>query len=343
MAEEIELKLLIQAEAHELLPDLLTRLGGVFQTRQQLNNTYYDTLALDLHRHRAALRLRSTAKGWLQTLKTRGSEGALSQRGEWEMPVADARLEPDRLPAGVLQEAWIAQLQPVFHTDFQRMTWLLTEGNSRIELALDAGEIRLPDTAVSQPLHELELELKQGQAADLLRLACRVAEQISVQPGSISKAEQGFRLRSQTLVQPEIKPLDWPAADLLAAAMQQLNAWHRAYEQWRVHPQPGWVESGIAALMRLYFLFGQLGAEQPDSGLSLARQQTRQLLQAFLPLLTPSRQAELWHGLPEVPADIGNWCLPQAQAAEELWHSRWTGLASLRILQGLLQAAAREQ
>ncbi|MBL9960649.1 CYTH domain-containing protein, partial [Klebsiella pneumoniae] len=62
-----------------------------------------------------------------------------------------------------------AEAQPLFSTDFWREKWLVTEGKSRIEIAFDRGEIKAGEE--QEPICELELELLEGDASDVLKLA----------------------------------------------------------------------------------------------------------------------------------------------------------------------------
>ena len=61
----------------------------------------------------------------------------------------------------------------------------------------DEGEIAGGDN--SQRLCELELELLDGQAADLLAAARQIADEVPMRVGVLSKAERGFALADGTL------------------------------------------------------------------------------------------------------------------------------------------------
>ncbi len=67
---------------------------------------------------------------------------------------------------------------------------------SRIEVALDVGEVRAGERR--QPLCELELELLAGPADALFVLARRIARSLAVLPAHLSKAERGWRLADGT-------------------------------------------------------------------------------------------------------------------------------------------------
>ncbi|MET4161617.1 inorganic triphosphatase YgiF [Marinobacterium sp. MBR-111] len=205
MATETELKLLIEPAAMERLSrhSLLCHATG--QAARLLHNTYYDTAALDLARAKVALRVRRQGERFIQTLKTRGqSIDGLHQRGEWEWDLASEQLDPALLEADIWPAELIAPDQlaliPVFTTDFTRRLWWLTFEGAEIEVALDLGEVVCDcgdGRHLTDPISELELELKSGPADALFALAHRLAEQAELQPGDISKAQRGYRLFSQ--------------------------------------------------------------------------------------------------------------------------------------------------
>lgn len=205
---ETELKLALPSAEPALLAQRLARspvLARLAPTRQRVYSLYHDTPALDLLGQRVALRLRREDGGasprWLQTLKTAGrSDSALSQRGEWEMPVAGAALELAQLgaspwphidPDGRIAEA----LQPCFATDFERTRWTVRQRDgSVIEVALDIGAVLAGERRL--PLCELELELLTGPPQALFTLAQRLARHVAVLPLAASKAERGYALLS---------------------------------------------------------------------------------------------------------------------------------------------------
>src|SRR5690606_41184005 len=65
-------------------------------------------------------------------------------------------------------------------------------GGAQIEVALDVGEIRAGGR--SQPICEIELELKAGQPDALFALALVWAGRLDCLPFDVSKAERGVRL-----------------------------------------------------------------------------------------------------------------------------------------------------
>ena len=231
MADEIELKLALGAEA----PDTLRhhpRLAGLTPSLTRLGNTYYDTPEGDLERARMALRLRRADDRLLQTLKTRGQGGGgLSTRGEWEWDVPGPDLDLAGLatlpPMAERDPQWLERLVPRFATDFERETWWLEEDGLTVELALDLGEIRAEGRSVT--IRELELELKAGEPAALWALADALADEVALRPSDTSKAARGGALLDGGWTLPEARsPAGWlhrAAVALDALADTGQDAW----------------------------------------------------------------------------------------------------------------------
>ncbi|WP_152208420.1 CYTH domain-containing protein [Marinobacter changyiensis] len=195
MAEELEIKLTLapndMAKAFEWLSSLQETSPG---KTGQLINRYYDTPSADLNRQRIALRVRQTGDHYIQTLKTQGEfvDGA-HRRQEWEWPLMGTELNIGLVadtPVG--QDVNLAELAPVFETNFERRVLMLDDGEAVIECAMDQGSIIAGEQRL--PLNEVEFELKSGDASRLTIWATRLADQVSVFFNLISKAEQGYYL-----------------------------------------------------------------------------------------------------------------------------------------------------
>lgn len=207
---EIELKLLLAPQdaprlrAHPLLAQFAQGEPLVLQ----MHDRYVDTPDLQLCRHQAGLRVRQVDGRWVQTLKAGGSvSGGLHSRHEWEGEVPGpqpdlaaldsviGRKQPIR--ALLRQEAIRDALQPVFATRIERTVWQLrTPQGDQIECVLDQGVIESGANGAvrSVPVSEIELELKQGQAASLFDVALALLQDVPLQLGHLSKAERGYRL-----------------------------------------------------------------------------------------------------------------------------------------------------
>lgn len=245
--QEIELKLVVLGlSGHEALQHLRRSrsLSGRAMTQQWLVNRYLDTPNRDLQRQRCALRLRHLASSppsadkaqtgvWVQTFKTAGtSSGGLSQRGEWESPVAGDALSRDALrgtgwDALDPDDVWFAQLQPVFDTHCLRTTWQVRRRDgTHIEVALDDGAV----VAMGRRAEfvELELELVHGQPDALFALAEALAERVPCLPSQRSKAERGQALWAHALYDPvrARPPQAAPKEPLASLAVRALHEMH---------------------------------------------------------------------------------------------------------------------
>ena len=167
-----------------------------------LVSTYFDTPSFNLAKQGLGLRLRFDGRNWLQTVKEKGEiENGLHQRMEWEHLLPSKAFNVALLKQTPLQEliedekSW-ETLSPIFTTDFYRKHCLLEKDNQiTIELAYDRGRIY---TEVSERrIHELELELKNGELHYLKTLAETLCITEPLQPSNFSKAQQGYGLASE--------------------------------------------------------------------------------------------------------------------------------------------------
>ena len=208
-ALEIELKLMVPEAARDALRRKLNAFGK--QPPVKIASVYFDTPDRRLASQQAALRIRRIGEGsraqWVQTLKTNDNPGAVSHRGEWETPVRGPRPRPTELadwPLRRLLGEGPARLVPIFRTQFERIERTVQYHGARIEVALDEG--RITAGRRSEPICELELELRQGPLAAVFDLALdlsgRGREALALLPGVESKAARGYRLADRIGEQP---------------------------------------------------------------------------------------------------------------------------------------------
>ncbi|KAF1028581.1 MAG: Inorganic triphosphatase [Burkholderia plantarii] len=206
MAIETEIKLALPEGREAAARAALDACAGAAGRPITLANAYYDTPELALAKAKSAVRVRLAPQGWLQTFKTVGrADGGLHTRHEWELPVAGPALEIDALVAAcdVLEAAAaLAAAAPslgvLFRTDFARTIWRIERDGTSVEAALDLGEIVAEVNGESRraPIHEIELELIDGDEAVLHTLARELAAAIpGLAPDNQSKAQRGYRLR----------------------------------------------------------------------------------------------------------------------------------------------------
>ena len=203
MPTEIELKLRLPPQFISELKSLpLLQSHNVCEpTTQKLHTIYYDTPDLALKKKCIALRLRKINSKWMQTIKGGGnvSEG-LHQRQEWEQPVLSNQPDFSKITDPALLELFAdenlrQQLQPIFVTDFTRITFhLLFMQNCNIECCIDQGEIIAGQR--THPICEVELELKSGTPSQLLEFAELLKSKCSFPliRENINKAMRGYAL-----------------------------------------------------------------------------------------------------------------------------------------------------
>lgn len=195
MAVELEIKLTLSKDAQAQAQEwLLARPEAQAGVRKTLVNCYYDTPGAELNQQYAALRVRQAGSQYIQTLKTQGEfvNGA-HRRQEWEWPLIGPWLSLGLLADTPLGDRVnLAQLEPVFETNFTRQIVMLDDGEAVIECAVDEGLIVAGTHEI--PLHEVEFELKSGDPSRLLIWAERLAQQCPVFLNLTSKAEQGYYL-----------------------------------------------------------------------------------------------------------------------------------------------------
>jgi triphosphatase len=197
---ETEIKLHFLPEARPLLgrhPAFGSPQASEADEREEVT-TYFDTPELALSRLGISLRVRRIGLRYVQTVKIMGNDhGAAKSRGEWEWAIANDAPDFVRLAetpvSSVLRPADRAALQPVFTTRIYRtIRQLRLEAGTLAEIALDEGSIIAG--RASEPISELELELKAGRLGPLYRLALDLAVALPLTIEVASKAERGCRL-----------------------------------------------------------------------------------------------------------------------------------------------------
>ena len=194
MGNEIELKF-------EVAPRELRKLKAARvlhrkpSKEENLLSVYFDTAKHKLARNGVSLRVRHNGAKRLQIIKSGGSNGSF-RRGEWEHEIKGdvpnlrkARgtpLEP------LLTKKLKRRLEPVFETHIHRTTAPVRKNGTRIEVALDEGQVRAGRQ--SAPISELELELKRGKPGNIFKLAHEMGKLAPATLSLKSKSERGYDL-----------------------------------------------------------------------------------------------------------------------------------------------------
>ncbi|MBI5275104.1 MAG: CHAD domain-containing protein [Burkholderiales bacterium] len=203
--DEFELKFQVPQAA---LAAVMSGMRGGEQSR--LRATYYDTAAGALASQGLALRVRQEGDRWVQAAKgpPRGFDrpeeevclAARPARGDPELHRGTRmyKLLRDALDAA---GATADELQPLYSTEVDRVTRVVQAAGTTVEIALDTGTVRAGDR--SQPIREIEFELKGGDASVVVELARQWCSTHSLWLDPLSKAGRGLRLaRAQDTGEP---------------------------------------------------------------------------------------------------------------------------------------------
>jgi len=338
MHKETEIKLRVSRETLAALREhpLLKKRNKSGWSRHELFNQYFDTPERDLAHARVALRLRKDGDAIIQTLKTRGqSVAGLSERNEFDWPLEKAKLDLKKLddtcwPAA-LAELDKKTIKPLFTTDFVRekaeIAWGRGKARVVLEAALDLGKV--VSGKQSEEICELELELREGEPAGLLELACELAATLPLMPCDISKAERGYRLLDPTSYTVSVPAPVVEAEQALDDAFSAI-AWHllgssqRLAEQYRYTGQWRLLQDWVQQLVELRALLGSLGQAAPRPTTHDLRAGLDALLEDWRTLVEAGQEDE------DVRAAA------QEQFIEELTDPRW-GHFSLSLSRWLLE------
>lgn len=195
---ELELKVSLPPGEMQTIGAAAKRLAAGPSTRRQLRSIYFDTDDFRLHERRIAVRVRRVEGRWVQTIKIgQGLKHGLSNPREIEHDVDGP--EPDlaqldkAIRRAVERAAGGTPLRAVFETVFWRTALNLeTESGGVIEAAFDRGQIIAGEA--SEPVNEIELELKSGPPHALLSVAETLFDGRPTPFSTGSKASRGVAL-----------------------------------------------------------------------------------------------------------------------------------------------------
>ena len=215
------------------MPDLKRVLAAIAPAPtgapHRLISTYYDTPDLTLWHQGLTLRVREQEGRFIQTVKRGDPTGVdVLTRGEWEDQLAENRPDPNAPQSGKqLPEGVDGALRPLFATDVTRTTVEIEPAPStRIEAAIDEGEIRADSGNRTAPISEIELELKSGEIAALYDVAMRLFDAAPVHLEPRSKSERGYGLSESAEAAPSAVHANSVALDpamTVEAALQQIG------------------------------------------------------------------------------------------------------------------------
>jgi len=182
-----------------------------------------------LRKSGVSLRVREVDGKFEQTIKVpiEGSIGMMNFE-EWTVPILSARPDLSLFDVSVTKtfnpRKRKINLSPMFTTDIDRTIVELEYKRSRIELALDHGQIiGHGKSARSIEVCELELELQSGNPTAMLDFALALNEEYGLVPEHRTKAQRGY-----ALLRPSLRPKPTKAKLVeLEAQMTSGQAFHR--------------------------------------------------------------------------------------------------------------------
>ncbi len=272
--EEVELKLTCDAAALAALHDWPRLKAASSRATDDLESVYFDTGDRALQKACYVLRVRKTRDGHVQTAKA-GGDG-LIKRKEWERPVKGSTPSVAALRKTPLADVLgkKPKFEPLFTVLVERTTFLLEQGDSEIEVALDRGRVanaNSEDGLVFAPVCEVELELKRGSPADVFALARTIGSLIPVRIGVMSKAERGFDLDRPHVGARKAEPIDLSDEMSVADAFRAIS--HACLRHMRLNEDillggrdPDALHQARVAIRRLrsaFSLFGRLLRDDP--------------------------------------------------------------------------------
>ena len=193
---EVELKFQLTPESEAILRT--DDIFGPAALRVRQITTYHDTPDSLLRAAGLTLRIRDENGHFVQNVKSRDAgTGLASSRLEWEWPVTNGTPDVEKLTRvaqlAALAEQIADRLELIIVTDIWRTRHLVELDDGAVaEVSLDIGSIVSGDK--SEPVCEMELELKHGPVAPLYRLAIRLAERAPMWISAQSKAARGWAL-----------------------------------------------------------------------------------------------------------------------------------------------------
>ena len=174
---------------------------------EQFETVYLDTEDSILRRNGASLRVRAVEdNGFIHTVKSKVDEkSGLHQRYEWNRETEDSEFsaeafreqaisngDPDTILSEILDSVEGEKLSELFKTVFTRRSFLAGFGDSLMEIAIDYGVLQAGNR--EETICEMEIELKEGDARDVISLGDEILANTSAKLDSRSKYSRGVTL-----------------------------------------------------------------------------------------------------------------------------------------------------
>jgi triphosphatase len=219
METELKLRFLENAGQAEFLADAWANqlIMPDSKITTEMLSRYFDTADMRMTRMKTSLRMREEGKERVATIKLGDrSRDGLHQRLEWSVTLGeedwpdteDCQLDitwflknavsdgdPDEKLREILQQLQNQPLQEICQARFARTTFDVGYGDTLMELALDEGELRANDR--TEPINEMELELREGDVRDLMDLGEELKARFQLVPEPLSKYARCLALIQQ--------------------------------------------------------------------------------------------------------------------------------------------------
>ena len=203
---EVELKLWVTPEDIVALRNYPAFTAALHEPiHEVLESVYFDSDKRFLRDHGLTLRVRHIDDRRVQTIKSADRGAGLFERSEWEQTIEgdqpDLSDVKDTALSRIFTDDLRKELKPVFETRIERTAYHLNGDGADIVMAIDEGQILAMNS--SQPVSEIELELKQGKPADLFKIARDILNIVPAHLEFKSKPERGYELVEKTQVAAE--------------------------------------------------------------------------------------------------------------------------------------------
>jgi triphosphatase len=286
----VETELKFAVESHDIGRLTSHRsLVSIRPTIKSLVSVYFDTADQLLHEAGMSLRLRTSNDRTIQTLKLQAAQSSgLFIREEYEIELVGDEPDIDAIrkhfPSAIYKKLR-QSLQPAFRIEVQRTEWLLQRKNNNITVTLDEGMVRTESG--SEPICELEVELRSGKVNAVFELAREVAQTIPLRLEMASKADRGYLLLGGGAGRAvKASPVQL-AENMTAAAAFHVIA-SACIRQFAVNatlllnsPEPEPLHQMRVAIRRFRSLLSFDGALLPKRKLSVLRLETRRVFRTL--------------------------------------------------------------
>jgi triphosphatase len=282
------MKLCVPEAAASRIWELLAHYPHSRPVTRKLFSAYYDTPDGHLRARGVALRLRRQSGRWIQAIKYEGGASAgLHQRIEHEKGLAVQLPDLTALAqAGfddlVRKRRVRGALGVAFTTEFaRRSATFRPDRDTQIEVAVDRGAINAGRS--SDPICEVELELKAGNPQALFALALELVRSMPARLDNRSKAERGYALvlgqeAAPVKASPSALDPDSTVDEAFVSLASQCIAHLQANEQGLIEGRdPEYLHQARVAIRRLRSLLRIFSEALPESCLGDVPEQFKAL------------------------------------------------------------------